>query len=105
MTDSQVETLSVAMAPEQHRTSPMLRRVPGSSSTLGRSLMFKCEGQSPLTQPDDSFLPVEVNHKNTQPNDEQNGNGQSSMPMQASFLISLQDPVDLLPCVVNIDSD
>lgn len=102
--DSQVETLSIAMAPEQHRTSPMLRRVPGSSSTHGQSLLFKHEGQSPLTQ-GDSFLPVEVNHKNTLPNDEQNGNGQSSMPMQPSFLISLQDPVDLLPCVVNIDSD
>lgn len=94
--DSQVETLSIAMAPEQHRTSPMLRQVPGSSPTLGRS---------PLTQPDDSFLPLEVHQKSTQPNDEQNGNGQSSMPMQPSFLIGLQDPVDLLPCVVNIDSD
>lgn len=103
--DSQVETLSIAMAPEQHRTSPMLRQVSGSSPTLGRSLLFKREGPSPLTQPDDSFLPLEVHQKSTQPNDEQNGNGQSSMPMQPSFLIGLQDPVDLLPCVVNIDSD
>lgn len=102
MTDSRVETLSVATVPEQHRSSPI---VPGSSPTLGRSLMFRCEGQSCLTQPDDSSLPVGVNHDSTSANDEQDGNGQSSTQMQVSFPGSLQDPVELLPHVVNIDSD
>lgn len=105
MTDSRVETLSVATVPEQHRSSPItLRPVPGSSPTLGRLLMFRCEGQSCLTQPDDSSLPVVVNHDSTSANDEQDGNGQSSMQMRVSFPVSLQDPVELLPHV-NIDSD
>lgn len=55
--------------------------------------------------PDDSLLPVVVNQDDTQPNDEQDVNEQSSMPMQVSLLIHLQDPVELLPHVVNIDSD
>lgn len=105
MTDSRVETLSVATVPEQRRSSPItLRPVPGSSPTLGLSLVFRCEGQSPLTQPDGSSLPVVVNHDNTLANDEQGGNGQSSMQIPVSFPISLQDPVELLPHVVNIDS-
>lgn len=100
MTDSRVETLSVATVPEQHRSSSISQRpVPGRSPTLGRSLMFRCEGQSCLTQPDDSSLPVVLNHDSSLANDEQDDNGQSSMQMQVSF------PVELLPHVVNIDSD
>lgn len=42
-----------------------------------------------------------VNHDSTQPNDEQDEIGKSSMPMQVSLLIPLQDPhTELLPHVV-----
>lgn len=97
--------MSIATVPEGHRSSPITPRpLPGGSSTLGRSLMFECERQSILTQPDDPLLPAVVKHDDTQPN-EHNDNGQSSIPVQGSFVIHLQDPVELLPNVVNIDSD
>lgn len=101
-----METLSIAAVPEQQRSFPAtLRPVAASSPTLGQSLMFRCEGESTLMHPDDSLLPMVVNHGNTQPKDEQDENGKLSMPMQVSLLIHLQDPVELLPHVVNIDTD
>lgn len=105
--DSRGETLSIAMVPEQQRSSPATPRpVAAGLPTLGRSLMFRCEGQSTLMHPDDSLSPVVVNHDDTQPNDEQDENGKSSTPMQVSLLIHLQDPhTELLPHVVNVDSD
>lgn len=106
LVDSRVETLSIATVPEQQRSSPTAPRpVTAGAPTLGRSLMFRCEGQSTLMHPDDSLLPMVVNHDNSQSNDKQDENGTSSMPMQVSLLIHLQDPVELVPHVVNIDSD
>lgn len=59
VSDSRVETLSIAMVPEQQRSLPVtLRPVAAGSSTLGRSLTFRCEGQWTLMHLDDSLLPV-----------------------------------------------
>ena len=80
----------IATALEQERSSPATPRpLAAGSPTLGQPLIFRCEGQSTLMCSDDSLLQIVVNHNKTQPKDEQDENGISSMWMQMSLFINL----------------
>lgn len=106
--DSRVETLSIATVPERNRSSAaMLRVMPDGSPNPESSMIFQRQIQPTSPQPDDCLLhsPAVVEQDKALQHKDQDDTGQSSMAMQVSFLIHLQDPVELLPHVVNIDSN
>lgn len=106
MLDSRVETLSIATVPECHRSSATTpRATPDGSANQVCSPVFM--QQSCSLQADDYLLscPAMVHRDNNLQCEDQNDTGQSSVAMQVSFLIHLQDPVELLPHAVDIDSD
>lgn len=105
--DSRVDTFSITTVPERNRTSPiMMRARPDGSPTPESSLIFRHQTQPTSPQPDASLLhcPSVAHRENTLHRGDQDETGKSSAAMQVSFLIHLQDPVELLPNVVNIDS-
>lgn len=106
--DSRVETLCIATVPERNRSSATtMRAMPDGSPNPESSVIFRRQVQPTSPQPDDSLLqcPAVVDRDNTLQHEDQDDTGQSSVAMQVSFLIHLQDPVELLPHVVNMDSD
>ena len=107
MLDSRVDTFSIATVPERNRSSATMRAMPEGSPTPESSLTFRRQVQPTPPQPDDSLLhcPSVVNRDSTLEREDQDDTGKSSVAMQVSFLIHLQDPVELLPHVVDIDSD
>lgn len=71
------------------------------------SSLFKHQAQPNCAQSGDSLshLPSVVDRDNTLRREDIDDAGQSAVEMQVSVLIHLQDPVELLPHVVNIDAD
>ena len=80
--------------------------MPDGSLTPESSLIFRRQVQPTSPHADASMLhcPSVVNMETTLQRGDRDEAGQSSVAMQVSFLIHLQDPVELLPHVVNIDS-
>lgn len=105
----QGETLSIATVPERNRSSATpTRALSVTSPNPDSSQMFRHVQILPSApRPDVSLLhcPALVDQDNTLQHENPNDNGQSSAAMQVSFVIHLQDPVELLPNVVNIVSD
>lgn len=108
MHESRVDTFSITTGPERNRSSgTMARPLPDGSPTPESSLVFRRQVQPTSPQPDDSLphCPSSENRDNTLQLGDQDGIGQSSVAMQVSFIIHLQDPVEALPHAVNTDSD
>lgn len=84
-----------------------MRAMPDGSTTPESSQIFRRQIQPNSPQPANSLPqgPSVANQDDTLLHGDQDDNGQSSVAMQLSFLIHLQDPVEVLPNVVNIDSD
>lgn len=84
-----------------------MRAVPDGSPTPESSLVFRRQVQPTPPQPDASLLhyPSAANTDNILQHGDREDTGQSPVAMQVSFVIHLQDPVELLPHAVNIDSD
>ena len=80
--------------------------MPDGSSNRENSSMFKHQAQPNCPQSGDSLLPLpSVVDRDTLRQEDINDAGQLAVEMQVSVLIHLQDPVELLPHVVNIDAD
>lgn len=97
--DPRVDTFSIATVPEHNRSSATTTRaMPEGSPTPDSSLIFRRQLQPTSSQPDDSMPlgPSVVNRDNILQHGDQ--------AVQVSFLIHLQDPVELLPHVVDVDS-
>lgn len=98
-------TFSIATVPDCNRSS-VSRAMPDSSPSLESSQIFRCAVQpnSPQMCASLTHFPLTENRDNTFLKRD-NETGQSSVAMQVSFLIHFKDPVELLPHVVNTDSD
>lgn len=106
MLDSRVDTLSIASVTEHNRSSTAaVRALPDGSPTPDSSQIFRRPVQPTYQQPVTSLLhsPSVVNRDNTLQCVDHDEAGQSSVAMRVS--LHLQDPVELLPHVVNIDSE
>ncbi|XP_068161698.1 glucagon receptor-like isoform X3 [Antennarius striatus] len=105
--ESRVETFSIATVPGRNRSAGTVTRdMAGRSPNPDISQIFTHQVQQNYPQCDDSLLnfPSVVNRVNTLQHGSQSDIEQSAA-MQVSFVIHLQDPVELLPNVVNVDSD
>lgn len=108
MLDLRADTFSIATVPEGNRSSVSATRpMPDGSPTPDSSQNFRRQLLPTSPKPDVSLLhsPLVVNRDNILQGGNLDNNGQSSVAMQVSFLVHLKDPVELLPHVVNTDSD
>lgn len=104
--ESQADTFSVATVPDRNRSSiSAVRAFPDGSPTLYSSQLVRHQAVSPQLHVTLVHSPFEENTKSSLQCRDQDDSGQSSAAMLVSFLIHLKDPVELLPHVVNTNSD